>query len=92
MTQPEKRFSAGAVVATVWQNQGKTKEGQDVAYRTVSLQRRYKDKDGKWQNASSFRTGDLPRVSLVMNKAYEFLILKESEGSGSSNVAEEVVM
>ncbi len=43
MTQPEKRFSAGAVVATVWQNQGKTKEGQDVAYRTVSLQRRYKD-------------------------------------------------
>jgi hypothetical protein len=92
MTQPEKRFSAGAVVATVWQNQGKNKEGQDVAYRTVSLQRRYKDKDGNWQNASSFRTGDLPRVSLVMHKAYEFLVLKESEGSGSSNVAEEVVM
>ncbi len=41
---PEKKFSTGAVSATVWQNEGKNKTGEPVNYRTVSLQRRYKDK------------------------------------------------
>ncbi len=94
MTQPEKKFSAGAVIATVWQNQGTTKEGQAVGYKTVSLQRRYKDKDGNWKNASSFRITDLPKAALVLQKAYEFSVLKEREGNGSGAdfVQEEVIM
>jgi len=94
MTQPEKKFSAGAVVATVWQNQGKTKDGQAVGYKTVSLQRRYKDRDGTWKNASSFRITDLPKAALVLQKAYEFSVLREKEGNGSAAdvVEEEVIM
>ena len=94
MTQPEKKFSAGAVVATVWQNQGTNKEGQAVGYKTVSLQRRYKDKEGVWKNASSFRVSDLPKAALVLQKAHEFLVLKEWEGNGAAAdiVKEEVVM
>ena len=96
MTQPEKRFSAGAVVATVWQNQGTSKDGQVVGYKTVSLQRRYKDKEGNWKSASSFRISDLPRASLVMQKAFEYLVLKEREGNGPSAevpaIEEEIVM
>lgn len=98
MTQPEKKFSAGAVVATVWQNQGTTKDGQAVGYKTVSLQRRYKDKEGNWKNANSFRVSDLPRAALVLQKAFEYSVLKELEGNGSavkptdSTVKEEVIM
>jgi len=92
MTQPEKRFSAGAIVATVWQNEGKSKDGQVVGYKTVSLQRRYKDKDGNWKSAGSFRISDLPRASLVMQKAFEYLVLKEKEGNGSTVTEEEIVM
>lgn len=84
MTQPERRFSAGAVVAAVWQNEGKNKDGQVVGYKTVSLQRRYKDKEGIWKSTSSFRISDLPRAALVLHKAYEFLVLKEKEGNGSA--------
>ena len=42
---PEKKFSTGVITATVWQNQGKDRKGEAVAYRTVSLQRSYKDKN-----------------------------------------------
>jgi len=47
---PEKKFSTGGLTATVWENQGKNKEGLDVSYRTVSFQRRYMDKNGEWQS------------------------------------------
>ena len=74
---PEKKFSTGALVATVWDNQGKSKEGDDVNYKTISLQRRYKDEKGEWQSSNSFRLNDLPKASLVLQKAYEYLVLKE---------------
>lgn len=75
---PEKKFSTGVVIATVWQNQGKSKNGEIVSFRTVSLQRRYKDKEGNWQSTGTLRTNDLPRASLVLQKAFEYLIMKES--------------
>ena len=74
---PEKRFSTGALSATVWQNEGKSKEGQDISYRTVSFQRRYKDQNGEWQTANSLRINDLPKVSLILQKAYEYIVMKE---------------
>ena len=76
---PEKRFSTGALVATVWENQGKSKEGEEVTYKTVSLQRRYKDPNGEWQSANSLRINDLPKASLVLQKAYEYLVFKEPQ-------------
>ncbi len=81
---PEKRFSAGAISATVWQNAGKSKEGEDVEYRTVTFQRRYKDKSGVWQTANSLRINDLPKASVVLQKTYEYLILRDMQ-----NAAEE---
>ena len=74
---PEKKFSTGALVATVWQNQGKSREGDEVSYRTVSFQRRYKDANGEWQSTSTLRVNDLPKASLVLEKAYEYLVMKE---------------
>jgi hypothetical protein len=95
--QPEKKFSTGAVTATVWQNQGKNKTtGEETTFRTVSFQRRYKDKDGNWQSTNTLRVNDLPRASLVLQKAYEYLVLRELENSSSSEeldtAIEEVVM
>jgi hypothetical protein len=74
---PEKKFSTGALTATVWENQGKNKEGLDVSFRTVSFQRRYMDKNGEWQTSSSLRINDLPKASLVLQKAYEYIVMKE---------------
>ena len=93
---PEKKFSTGAISATVWLNAGKDKNGQPVPYRTVTLQRRYKDPKGTWQSANSLRVNDLPRASLVLQKAFEYLVIRETENQSSleeqyEEVVEEVV-
>ncbi len=71
---PEKKFRAGAISATVWKNPGKTGE-----YRTVQLTRSFRDKNDTWKTTSSFRINDLPKLSVVANKAYEFLVMNSDE-------------
>ena len=88
---PERKFSTGVITATVWQNQGKSRDGETISYRTVSLQRRYKDKNGVWQSASSLRVNDLPRASLVLQKAFEYLVLREANESVVDYVDEDVI-
>ena len=73
--QPLKKFRAGPISATVWSNEGQSKDGSAVSYSTISLERCYKDKNGEWQNTSSMRINDLPRAALVASKAYEYLVL-----------------
>lgn len=84
--KPEKKFSTGVISATVWKNEGKNKNGEPVNYRTITIQRRYKDKKDEWQSTNSLRVNDLPKASLVLNKAYEYLVLKDE---GAADVEEE---
>ncbi|MFH0979067.1 MAG: hypothetical protein V1837_07250 [Candidatus Woesearchaeota archaeon] len=76
---PEKRFSAGAVNANIWRNEVPNKTAGTSGYYTISLQRSYKDKAGKWQNSSSMRINDLPKAALVLSRSYEYLVLKENQ-------------
>ena len=95
---PEKKFRAGAISATVWRNVGTSKQtGDPTEYKTISLQRGYKDKNGQWQNTTSFRINDLPRLGLVLRQAYEFAVTNNSQNSQNSqensmSVQEEPVM
>lgn len=73
---PEKRFSTGAINVTVWRNIGQSKTGEATEYRTVSFDRRYKDKSGEWKSTNSLRINDLPKAVVVLNKAFEYLTLK----------------
>ncbi len=88
-TMPEKKFSTGAVSATVWKNIGTNKNGATVEFRTVKLDRRYKDKDGNWQSTSSLRVNDLPKAALVLQKAYEYLVLKGQDTSQNADASDE---
>ena len=87
-TQPEKKFSAGAIHVSVWKNEGTSKDGQKKEFRSISLQRRYTDKEGNWKSTNSFRINDLPRAALALTKAYEYIVLKEQ----SQEIVEEIVM
>ncbi len=74
--QPEKKFRAGAVSATVWKNAGKgSQSNEQFEYRSVSFERSYKDPQGNWKTTSSLRMNDLPKALLVLEKAYEFIAL-----------------
>jgi len=83
MPQPETKFVAGAVVATIWKNQ-KVFNNRQTEYNTISLERKY-FKNDQWQTTTNLRANDLPKASLVLQKAYEYLMLK-------SNVTEEEIV
>jgi hypothetical protein len=72
--QPVKKFKAGAISATVWENQAQNQQGE-----SVSFDRTYKDANGEWQHTNSLRMADLPKATLVLSKAYEFLALNSPE-------------
>ena len=74
--QPEKKFAAGQISATVWNNKG-SKDGKEYEFKTVTVVRNYKDKEDKWATTNNFRKSDLPKVQLVTRKAYEYVTLKE---------------
>lgn len=76
MAGPVKRFSTGGIVVAVWKNRGTSTQGEETTFQTVSLERRYKDKDGQWQSTGSLRANDVPKASLLLGKAYEYLVMK----------------
>lgn len=74
MNKPEKKFTTGAVSATVWNNEAPDGKG---TYQSIKLERSYQDKEGNWQTTASLRINDLPKASLLLQKAYEYIVLKE---------------
>ncbi len=73
---PEKRFSTGAIQATVWNNETEN-NGQKAMFKTITLSRRYRDKSGTWRSTNSMRLNDVPKANVVLQKAYEYLVLRE---------------
>lgn len=76
---PEKKFRAGAISATVWVNKFQKPNGEEGEFKTISIDRRYTDKQGKWQSSNNLRLNDVPKANVVLQKAYEFLVLNEQE-------------
>ena len=76
MTQPEIRFKVGACTAAVFANQVNAADGV-VQMKSVSLQRTYRDRDGKFQNTSSFGANDIPKAILALTKAYDYVMAEK---------------
>jgi len=72
---PEKNFRAGAVSLSIWNNKIEDGEG---SYRTISMDRSYKDKDGNWKRVNSLRVNDLPKAAVLIQKAYEYIVLGDN--------------
>ena len=76
--KPEKKYKVGAISATIWKNEGKSeKDDSTFSFYSITIDRSYTDKEGKWQKTNSLRSNDLPKAILVLNKAYEFVALKD---------------
>ncbi len=75
---PEKKFIASPIAATIWANEAE-KDGKKLTFRTVQIDRAYRDKDGEWQHTNSLRINDVPKAVLVLNKAYEYISLVDKE-------------
>jgi hypothetical protein len=81
MTQrnkPIKVFRAGSVTGSIWEEQVQ-RNGKAVTQHSVSFQRRFRRKDGRYSNAKGYWPRDLPRLQLVAGKCYEYITLVESK-------------
>ncbi|MBI2667090.1 hypothetical protein HYX13_05765 [Candidatus Woesearchaeota archaeon] len=76
---PEKKFRAGGISATIWVNKAKQANGVEGEYKTVSLERSYTDKEGKWQSTQTLRVNDVPKAAAALQKAFEYLVLQEQD-------------
>lgn len=83
--RPVKKFGAGAVSVSIFKNTGNGRSGEAITFSSVVLQKRYKDKNGNWQTSGSLNVNDLPKVALLVNKAYEYLVMRQVETSADAN-------
>ena len=74
MGKPEQRFKCGALEAAVFENEI-SKGGAKAKIKKVSFQKRYKAADGEWKSTTSLDANDIPKAVLVLNKAYEYLLM-----------------
>ncbi len=72
---PEKKFRAGGVTATIWSNELTGKNGKPFKVNNTNIAKSYKDKDGQWKETDSFQLQDLPKVALIAQKAFEYLVM-----------------
>lgn len=70
---PVKKFQAGAICAAVWNNTHQV-DGEERDFLTVTIERRYKDKNDEWQSSNSFAANDLARLEVVTRQALEYLV------------------
>ena len=74
--KPIETFRLRGVSASIFANHAKV-DGQDRTFHKVSVQRAYKDGD-EWKHTSSFGRDDLPVLTMVLQRAWEFILDAEA--------------
>ena len=86
-SKPMKEFRAGTVVAAIWAESAPL-NGRAVPSYSIRIQKRYRDdKDGQWKTTTYFRPDELPKLGLVVSRAYEFLTLREPDEPTAATVS-----
>jgi hypothetical protein len=75
---PVREFRAGTISAAVWSNT-ETRDGKSIPQHSIRVQKRYRDeRTGEWKTTSYFRPDDMPRLALVAQKVFEYVILRDN--------------
>ena len=76
--RPIKEFRVRNLSLAIWQNGG-TRDGRPITLHSITLNKRYQDQGtGEWKDSSSFFPDDLPRLRLLLDKAYEHILLRDT--------------
>ncbi len=79
--------TAGGISVAVWQRIELEGDARETRRFSFSIQKRYKDDAGEWRNSSTYFPNDLPRLRLAIDKAFEYVSLKESQTKGDAEAA-----
>ena len=88
--KPVEKFQAGQINAALWENEIEV-NGRTVPILKATVQRRYKDKSGKWQSSNSFGRNEIPLAIYCLQQAFEKIIETQNEKPNIDNVEESVM-
>jgi hypothetical protein len=88
--KPVAKFRAGQVSTALWENEISV-NGRKVTVLKATVQRRYKDKDGKWKSSTSFSRNEIPLAIYCLKKAFEKIIEVQIGDTSDDGVVEEEV-
>ena len=80
MAQPEKRFKCGACEAAIFENQI-NRDGKSIKLKKVAIQKRYMNAEEEWKSTHSLDKNDIPKMILVLFKAYEYLTMADESSN-----------
>ena len=80
-------YRMGSCDAAIWRNVN-DQDGQSVAHYSVTLQRRYRDKDGNWKDATSWYPGHLPQLILLLIRCTWWIASQEDSTPDNAVSAE----
>jgi hypothetical protein len=72
LAQPDIVFKHGKCTAAVFSKEV-TRGDKTFRVHSVAFQKRYLDKNGEWQTSSYLDVNDLPKATLVLSKAFDYL-------------------
>ena len=73
--KPVKKFRAGQIVVSVWQNENTNTNGEKFETKSATFDKSYKDIDGEWKNTNILRADDIARTILALSEAYKFMVM-----------------
>lgn len=73
MTRPLMRFKAGAIECAIWDN-STMRDGRPTPLLKATLERRYRDRDGRWQSTTSFTRNEIALARHVLQQAFAWMI------------------
>ena len=78
-TKPVKAFrsTTGSIELSIWKNES-CKDGQTVIRHSVKVEKQYKNGE-EWQKTDYFFPDELPKLKSLLQKAYDFIMVKESQ-------------
>jgi hypothetical protein len=82
-SKPIKDFHAGNIQASIWK-QDIVKDGRTRIRHLVRFQKHFRKDDNHYKKTSYYFRDDLPRLILVVQKAFEFIALSKSKDTEES--------
>ena len=81
--KPYKKFRAGNMTATLWENKFTTKDGKKISGYSVIVDKSYMDNNQEWQKTHNLNINDIPKAILVLKESYRFLTMDNKDKQDS---------
>ena len=73
--KPVKTFKTGTIEVCIW-SKVVNKDGRDLTFYNLTWHRDYKDKNGEWKSTNSLDLPDIPKLQVLLAKAYEWRLFE----------------